>query len=1072
MGKVPLHPPYGVDLPANLRFLRLGLAADVLSGESRYLDWCRDYADEWVRDMRANNWVAPSEITMPTHEPGGFGSQWYRLRLRPDWSWEGSGLAHTADVGALLDLAVAAGEPGYATAVARQLEVMWNASDGPAPLTFFGSKGWSRIGSEGQDPAGNERLVALQLLALRRVHGVRAFDDRILRWAASLSGERPVDALVHLLAYEVSRDDKWLVRSLDGAVKTLRGGRGGDETGAGIAAQVAIAATLGGPGFGGGAFPWMEMLFADGEARLGLPPEVAAATVREGSSVRCLFYNVGSASQAVTLVPPCGDQRFGRVRTMRAKVLGWPGRGVTVRVLPGYHTAVIAELEPTRDARAWDPPAGTLTREATPSLRVFTDPGEVEEAREEIWNRLVGRARELDREHVRRWESLRDDRERESYRVAVRSRLLQSLGGFPARNPLNARKTGLIEKSGYRVENWLIESRPRFFVPVNLYVPAEVRGRVPGVLVFCGDSPEGKSAPETQAVGIDLVRRGYVVLVHDPVGRGERGKDGDPASGNDHFYVGNQCYLLGKNLAQFFVWDAMRALDFLVSRPEVDPDRIGCTGSGEGGAVAQLVTALDARVRVAVPVGYACDTVSRMAESGPEGTREQSGIVLVGELEKGVDQFGRSLLISPRPMLLCASAKDSVLIEGARLLHERLLAAYQAAGATEALSLFEDPGGHGYSRAQREATVAFFNRWLMQKQGAIRSSAADADYASAEALECAPGGQVANLRSETVHSLLAWEAEGISPSGPALKQVEEVAEYQTRVREGIFSLLDLPEAGALGTAEDRGALRLEDAVVRKVLLRSAEGIPIPGVLAFREDAVESAPVVVCLGDRGKLGTEGEDASVLLALVRSGFYVFAVDPRGMGETRPDALAHTDSGDSRAGSSLASASLRIGDPLFGQRVRDVREAVNLVCSGTGECARRVGVYGQGQGALLAIVAAAADSRVAVVAAAGPVYAYRAFLEQPEFVLDPALIIPGILGRLDVADLVAAVAPRPLLIVNPLTGQAGLVDEGRFLEAYRGSRDAFELTGGALGHRFLRPEEVPDEVAAWFRTNLSTH
>jgi cephalosporin-C deacetylase-like acetyl esterase len=1067
-------PPSGVDIPLNLRFLRLGLAAYVMTEEALYLDWCRDYADEWVRDMRANNWVAPSEITVPTHEVGGFGGKWYRMKLRPDLSWEEAGFSHAGMIFSLLDLAAVAGEPRYATALLHHVEVMWNASEGTAPFTFFGSKGWSRTGSRGgrAGVAHNDGLLALEVLRLRRLAGIRSFDDRIRRWAESVGGQESQDALIYLLAYEVTREDDWLVRALRLALKALRDAKGSDaefET-AEIAAQVLVASALGGGGVGEGRFPWAEMLFADVEGGAGVSPDVAVVTYRDGNKVRCRFYNVGSATQAVTLLPPFQDQKFGRVQTYRAKVLGWPGKGVTVRVIPGYNTWVLAEFPQTSDPAGWDPPAPALVQPATPSLRVLTAPGEVEEARKGIRDWFLGRARDLDRTRWLEWQDLATERDRKKYRDSIRSRFLQALGGLPSRTPLNPEQVGTIEKPGYRIEKWLIQSRPGFYVPLNLYLPENTDGKAPGVLVFCGHEPEGKAATEYQAVCVDLVRQGYVVLIHDPVGQGERGRDSDPSTGNEHFHAGNQCYLLGWNLAQFFVWDAMRAIDFLVSRPEVDPDRIGCTGSSGGGTLTQYVAALDARVRVAVPVCYACDTSAHMEESGPDRTGEHPENILVGDLAQGIDQLGRSLLISPRPLLLNAAARDYIPIEGTRLLHLRLSTAYHVADASEALGLFEDAGGHRYSRAQREATVRFFNRWLLNKEAEFASTVEEKDFATAEALACAPGGEVSNLKGETVHSILVSEADRIRPEAAQVDTDEQIQGHQARIRDLVCSLLEIPRSRGLGSAEDRGALRLEDAVVRKVLLRGSEGIPVPAILLLREDAPAGAAAVIVLGDRAKPGTDTEDARVMLQLVNDGFFVLAIDPRGMGETRLNESEDYYSWRKGTESSLTYRSFQIGDPLFGQRVRDVLTALDFVCGATGECRQTAAIYGQGYGGLLALTAAALDQRVAAVAAAAPLFSYRTLLDAPEYVVNVSAFIPGVLAAYDLPDVVMAVAPRPVLVMNAVDGQGRSVPEARFLDTYGKCKQTFAISGGSFEYRAVGWEKAAGEVGAWFRSKLN--
>src|SRR5919109_3392084 len=196
-------------------------------------------------------------------------------------------------------------------------------------------------------------------------------------------------------------------------------------------------------------------------------------------------------------------------------------------------------------------------------------------AREHFWQRKVALAGFSTREA---WQA------RQRW---VREQLARLFGGLPEeRAPLNPRITGVIEKPGYRIEKVIFESLPEFYVTANLYVPAHGPFPAPGVLCPVGHWRESKAAAPMQALGAGLALHGYVALVYDPPGQGERsqylGPDGSipiPLGTAQHFHAGHQCSLTGTNIARYFVWDGIRALDYLCSRPELDPARIGCTGA-------------------------------------------------------------------------------------------------------------------------------------------------------------------------------------------------------------------------------------------------------------------------------------------------------------------------------------------------------------------------------------------------------------------------------------------------------------------------------------------------------------
>ena len=173
----------------------------------------------------------------------------------------------------------------------------------------------------------------------------------------------------------------------------------------------------------------------------------------------------------------------------------------------------------------------------------------------------------------------------------------RQIGGFPERTPLNARVVKRLQGDGYRVENVLFASRPGHHVTANLYLP-EGDGPFPGVIVPCGHSHNGKAADGYQRASILLAKHGMAALCYDPIGQGERYQMLDFEHDHEHFEqvsyplpvphprvqylcttehttMGIGCILLGTNVAQYRIWDGMRAIDYLQSRDDIIADRIG-----------------------------------------------------------------------------------------------------------------------------------------------------------------------------------------------------------------------------------------------------------------------------------------------------------------------------------------------------------------------------------------------------------------------------------------------------------------------------------------------------------------
>jgi dienelactone hydrolase len=300
----------------------------------------------------------------------------------------------------------------------------------------------------------------------------------------------------------------------------------------------------------------------------------------------------------------------------------------------------------------------------------------------------------------------------------VRETLLDILGGLPAyHGSLQARITGRIEADGYTIEKVLFESLPGFFVTANVYRPVQA-GRYPAVLLQSGHTQEGKAEPQRLAANLAL--KGFVALAFDPIGQGEREQTYDPqlqrpAAGwsvPEHIQAGAQSILIGEAVGRYFIWDAMRALDYLVSRPDVDATRIGAAGCSGGGALTTFLGALDPRIKAVVP---ACFPNSyRLLFAGPDPDSEMS---FPGFLARGLDVADFVELSAPTPWLIQATEGDYFTPAGAKLVYEEARRWYRLYGAEDKVRFFVGPGPHGTPLVSREAVYGWMIRWLRDGQG-------------------------------------------------------------------------------------------------------------------------------------------------------------------------------------------------------------------------------------------------------------------------------------------------------------------------------------------------------------------
>lgn len=408
----------------------------------------------------------------------------------------------------------------------------------------------------------------------------------------------------------------------------------------------------------------------------------------------------------------------------------------------------------------------------------------------------------------------------------LRRKILDLIGGLPAeRTPLNARVTGTIAGDGYHVEKVVFESLPGFHVTALLYVP-DGAGPRPAVLLPCGHSPLGKAYPPYQEIAIRLARRGYVVLCWDPVGQGERSQFWDAARGRsrynlvcgEHAVLGNFAVLAGASLLRWEVWDGMRAVDYLLTRSEVDPRRISITGTSGGGLQTAWIGALDPRIAVVIPSCYITTLPMRMANrifEDPDTDPEQDPYGLVSA---GVDHPGLLLLVYPRGLFVASAVKDFVPIEGARRTFREVAQMYRRFGHGDRVGMTEGYHEHRYSLENQEAAFAFLDR--LNGQPAREGLAAEKGVPP-ETLRCTPSGQVR-----------------VDLPGRSLMELVRDYFHENRATKSV-DLAALYRAGAppkLASGEAAGSERTGDVVTDHYRLLYADGLVMPLVHVHRAGA--------------------------------------------------------------------------------------------------------------------------------------------------------------------------------------------------------------------------------------------
>ncbi len=632
----------------------------------------------------------------------------------------------------------------------------------------------------------------------------------------------------------------------------------------------------------------------------------------------------------------------------------------------------------------------------------------------------------------------------------IRARMTQALGGFPERTPLNARTVAVMEQPDYRIEKVIFESQPRFYVTANLYLPRNGKRPFPGILFPLGHEEGAKAHSAWQQVLVSLARRGYVALAWDTLGQGERVQLYDEDSGEsklvhsttEHTVLGIQCLLIGDTLARYTIWDGLRALDYLLSRPEVDSARIGCTGNSGGGTHTSYLSALDDRIKVAAPSCYLTSWRRLLETIGPQDAEQ----CVPFWLQNGLDHPDFIYAFGPKPFLMLSAMRDFFSITGARETFAEAKRVYNVMGIEDQLQMVETDDGHGYSKPRRLAAYRWFGRWL--KGAEDLEPEKEVEVASESDLWCTQTGQVAtSLGGETVFSLNQKRVDRLRRRPPEWSSASELDAYRNAIRtevERVAALSSSTSDRRAPAVSSFGALARSGYRIEKLIYESEPGIKVPALLFVPESSGARKPAVIYVHGRGKAAGAGAEGDVE-QLVQSGFVVLSVDLRGMGETR----VAGDNGDfSRYFGDYDSAmtGLLAGRPLVGMRALDVRRGIDLLVSRSDVDSQRVFAFGKDKGAVPTLYAAVVDSRIQRLALEGMLVSYHAVTAQRIHRQVFEDVIVAVLKSFDLPDLVAAISPRPVWIVdaaNPL-GQRMEADAVR--AQYASAGKAFRLSGDA--------------------------
>jgi dienelactone hydrolase len=628
---------------------------------------------------------------------------------------------------------------------------------------------------------------------------------------------------------------------------------------------------------------------------------------------------------------------------------------------------------------------------------------------------FMARLRDFDEQRLRKLQGIMTKAQAEAYVREVRQKLRTAFGPFPAKTPLNPKITGVLERDTYRIEKIIFESRPGFLVTANLYIPAGRKFPLPGVVGSCGHTDVGKAAESYQAFSQGLARHGYVVLTFDPIGQGERLqylnselKSRIGIGVREHNVAGNQQFLIGEFFGAWRAWDGIRALDYLLTRPEVDPRNVGITGNSGGGTMTTWLSGLDDRWTMAAPGCFVTSFRRNLENELPADTEQCPPRVLA----LGLDHEDFIAAMAPKPVIILAKEKDFFDVRGSEEAYARLSRLYELLGAKENIALSIGPTEHGYSQESREAMYRWFNRITRVSS---ETQEPKLTMEKPEDLNCTPEGQVGLLKSRTVFSFTAERSIGLKKvrGGFSAEGLKETLLTVLRMPSPVVA----PKYRILRPIKERGYPKK---YFTTYVLETEPGIQVVVYRLSAESHLSRPPketegAVLYVSDLSA-DAELRDEPLVKQLLKEkpGLGFYACDLRGVGESRPNTCGE-DMYFQLYGNDYFYAvhSIMLDRPYVGQKAFDLLSTIEWLRDFAGD---RIVLAAKGRGAIPATFAALLSDSVKEVTLKNALTSYADVAEAEDYSWPLSTFVDGILKQFDLPDCYRALGAKGLRQLEP--------------------------------------------------------
>jgi dienelactone hydrolase len=595
---------------------------------------------------------------------------------------------------------------------------------------------------------------------------------------------------------------------------------------------------------------------------------------------------------------------------------------------------------------------------------------------------------------------------------------------LPRNNPLNAKITGTIEKENYTVEKIIYESQPQLYVTACMFIPKKRKKKTPAIIYCSGHTDLAFRSATYQNVILNLVDKGFIVLAIDPIGQGERsqyfnserGKSAIGGPTKEHSYVGAQCLLSGTCLTNYMIMDGVKAVDYLLTRPEVDAEKIGITGRSGGGTQSAFIAAYDHRIYAAAPECYLTSFKRIFEFIGPQDA-EQNPMRFI---DKGFDHADLINVRAPSPLLMVTTTNDFFSIQGARETFAEVSRTYDILGEKDNIDMVEDLAGHKSTLKNREAVCRFFQKHF-DMPGDYRE--VEVEIFEKEDLHVTKTGQLStSLGGNTVFDLnKAYTEKKLIANNPDAAKIDQTRES---LIEKINAISGYKGDREVLSTVYTGKEQLDGYSVEKYFIQTKNSTyPIPFLLS-KPNEIKKSPLIIYLDDKGK-NELMSDNSTVKQLTDKGYAVLLPDLYGTGEIannkfRGDSHIRGISYNIWFGANL------VGRSITGIRADDLNVLMKSVLIRSDIDASNITVIAKGGMASALLHYAPSDTLIKNIVLIKPLISHSeiATTEHYQQWILPSLV-PASLGVYDLNILEALIAPRIQTIINPVSADGTTAD-----------------------------------------------